>query len=84
MSAAALRSMKATNEPESDDDECELTKALEDCGDPTGEDALEDDSITHGMTLKEARAASRALQLFLEEEQVCYRSRGATRNHCCS
>ena len=65
-----------TEAPESDDDECELTKALVDCQDPTGEDALDDDSVAPSMTLKEARAASRALQLFLEENKCAAEAEG--------
>ena len=59
-----------TEAPDLDDDECELTLALADCAEPTETEAQDDDSVEPpSMTLQEARAASRALLMFLEENQ---------------
>ena len=59
-----------TEAPDSDDDECELTQALAESMEPTDTDAQEDDSVDPPvMSLKDAREASRALLMFLEENK---------------
>ena len=59
-----------TEAPDSDDDECELTMALADCAEPNELEAQDDDSVGPlAMSLKDAKAASIALRMFLEENK---------------
>lgn len=59
-----------TEAPESDDDENELATALAECEDPTGNDAVDDDSVeVKVMSLTEVRLAAAQVRLFLEENQ---------------
>jgi hypothetical protein len=57
-----------TEDPDSDDDDSELAQAITECPEPTGGDAVEDDSVEiKCMTLKEARLACAGLFHFLQE-----------------
>jgi len=57
-----------TEDLDSDDDESDLAKAMAECPDPQGSEAVEDDSVEiKCMTLKDAQAASSALFHFLQE-----------------
>ena len=59
-----------TEEPESDDDQCQLAIALAESDELTAAEACDEDSEeVKIMTLKEANAASAALMLFLEENK---------------
>jgi hypothetical protein len=59
-----------TEAPDSSDDECELTLAMAECAELTDAETQEDDSVEPpSMSLKEARAASSALLMFLEENK---------------
>ena len=61
---------KWTESPESDDDESELAAVLRECDDPTGTDAVDDDSVElKVMSLKEVREAAAGVLLFLEENR---------------
>jgi hypothetical protein len=65
-----FRCFGKTWKPESDDDECQLAIALAESDELTAAEACDDDSEeVKIMTLKEAKAASATLMLFLEENK---------------
>ena len=70
MDLQSVRCFGKTWKPESDDDECQLAIALAESDELTAAEACDDDSEeVKIMTLKEAKAASAALMLFLEENK---------------
>ena len=72
---------KWTESPEYDDDESELAAVLLECEDPTGTNAVDDDSVeVKVMSLKEVREAAAGVLLFLEENKS--NSQAAARGIC--